>query len=44
MTNILNNENTYYDKYQKYKIKYLSLKNIQTGGVKDELIHVAGPQ
>jgi len=33
MTNILNNENTYYDKYQKYKIKYLSLKNIQTGGV-----------
>lgn len=32
MTNMLNDENMYYNKYKKYKIKYLSLRNIQTGG------------
>jgi adenylate kinase family enzyme len=42
-----NSEGMYYNKYKKYKIKYLSLKNInkyQKGGVKNVLIHIAGPQ
>ena len=43
MTNILNDENKYYDIYQKYKIKYLSLKNIQTGGFTKLVVHISGP-
>ena len=42
MTNMLNDEDKYYIKYQKYKMKYLSLKNIQIGGSSKLVIHISG--